>query len=61
LSSEYFIGEIFVFLLKDRVQQQLDLFLMGVDSADFKGVENGPENNRDNEARDNDGHIDFEL
>jgi hypothetical protein len=33
---------------------------MGVMSADFKGIENGTENNRYNEARDKDGQIDFE-
>jgi hypothetical protein len=33
---------------------------MGVMSADFKRIENGPENNRYNEARDKDSYIDFE-
>jgi hypothetical protein len=47
-------------LLKNRVQQQLDLFHMGVVSADFKWVENRPENNRYNETRNKDGYIDFE-
>jgi hypothetical protein len=60
LFSEYFIGQIFVFLLKNCVQQQFDLFHMGVMSADFERVENGAENNRYNETRDKDGYIDFE-
>jgi hypothetical protein len=32
---------------------------MGVMSADFRGVENGSENYRDNKTRDKDGDIDF--
>jgi hypothetical protein len=60
LSGEYFIGKIFIFLLKNRVKQQSDLFNVGVMPAGFKGIKNGSENNRYQQARSKDSDIDFE-